>query len=144
MLATDHLYHVLVQGTDEAQIRPVKEKLPDLSQQGQQKKLIKSQESKVLWLLCPVLISVAMLSHKEIPAFLKMHCYSFKPVSAGLLFLSISFSPLMPFFAASVFFPCRRSEARNQNFFIRQSPTTFPSALLLAPLLPSNPISTAA
>lgn len=104
----------------------MKEKLPDLSQQGQQKKLIKSQESIVLWLLCSVLISVVMLSHKEIPAFSKMHCYSFKPVSAGLLFLSISFSPRDAFLCRLSLFSVQTHRSQKPKFLHPSVPANLP------------------
>lgn len=106
----------------------------------------KKLNQKVFLLFCLALKSVAMLLHKEIPAFSNMHCYSFKPASAGLLFLSISSSPRDAFLCRlSLFFLCRRSEARSQiSSSVSRRQPSIPGPLLLAPVLPSNPISTAA
>lgn len=102
---------------------------------------------KVLWLLCLVLKSMAMLSHKEIPAFSKTNCYSFKPVSAGLLLLSISASPRDTFLCRLSLLSVQTQQSQKPNFLIRQSLPTFhlqPAPVLTVQLLTSNPISTAA
>lgn len=80
----------------------------------------KNLNQKVFLLLCLLLKSVAMLLHEEIPAFSNTHCYSLKPASAGLLFLSISASPRDAFLCRLSLFSVQTQRSQKPNFFIRQ------------------------